>query len=280
MDQRTTWSILTAMQQPLMRVHRNIPNKGLTYSLNYALSLARGKYIARHDAQDTSAPERFRKQARYLDTHAKVAAVGCQVDWINGVGAVMRHIDYPTANADIIKRLETENTLPHGAVMVRKNAIEAAEGYREAFRLAADYDLWLRMAKKQQFANLPDTLYQMQFTPRMIRVARHTEHEAYALLARQLASERKRFGSEQTDVPQAAEAIRQRYEDANMFVQRLQQAQDYLHWAERLSAWGQPASGDVMPLLTRALMAWPFNVGAWQMALQRLTGSSAQTQKA
>jgi glycosyltransferase involved in cell wall biosynthesis len=270
----STWRILSEFDHPLLRIHRNIPHKGLTHSLNYALSMARGKYIARHDAQDISTPDRFQKQARYLDSHPKVAAVGAQVDWIDASGAVIHHIEYPTANADITKRLESENALPHGAVMIRKSALDAAEGYRETFRLAPDYDLWLRLAKKHQFANLPETLYRLQFSPGMVSVSRRAEHEAYSALAGQLAAERRQHESEQTDVEQAAAAIRQRYEEANVFSRRSQQAQDYLEWAERLAEWGEPASRYVWPLTTQALLTWPFSPRAWQFAFRQFSGSS------
>lgn len=269
----STWQILSGLDQPLLRIHRNIPNKGITPSLSYALSLARGKYIARHDAQDISTPDRFQKQARYLDSHPKVAAVGAQVDWIDSSDAVMHHVDYPTTNADITKHLTSENVLPHGAVMIRKSALDSVEGYRVAFRLAADYDLWLRLSKKHQLANLPDTLYRLQFTPRMVSVTRRAEQEAYAALARQLAAERKQHDTEHTNLEQAAAAIRQQYEEANFFTRRSQQAQNYLFWAEHLSKWGGSASGYVWPLITQALMAWPFSPDAWQFAFRQLSRS-------
>ena len=38
-----------------------IKNKGLAYSLNHCLSIAKGKYIARMDADDISMPNRLVK---------------------------------------------------------------------------------------------------------------------------------------------------------------------------------------------------------------------------
>ena len=44
-------------------------NHGLAFSLNMCIGVAKGKYIARMDADDISLPERFAKQAAYLDAH-------------------------------------------------------------------------------------------------------------------------------------------------------------------------------------------------------------------
>ncbi len=41
-------------------------NKGLTKALNYILKYARGKYLARHDADDISLRKRFEHQLNFL----------------------------------------------------------------------------------------------------------------------------------------------------------------------------------------------------------------------
>ena len=55
---------------------RNKTNKGLGYSLNQCLSIAKGKYIARMDGDDISEPERFRKQYDFLERHPEYQWVG------------------------------------------------------------------------------------------------------------------------------------------------------------------------------------------------------------
>jgi glycosyltransferase involved in cell wall biosynthesis len=270
-----TWQILSDLRQPRLRLHRNIPNQGQTPSLIYALSLAQGKYIARHDASDVSSLDRFEQQVRYLDSHKKVAAVGTQVDWVDAAGAVLRHMAYPEAYDAIKNLLVTKEALVHGSAMIRKTALDAVGGYRDAFRLSPDVDLWLRLSEKYPLVNLPETLYRLQFAPQMLSVARSDEYQAYATLARQLAAERKQHGSEQTDLAQAADAIRQRYEGANPFAQRASQARNLTDWAERLKDWGEPASRQIWPLVSSALLAWPFSPSAWQFVFRQLRKSSA-----
>ena len=63
------------MDERIIRI-RNKTNKGLGYSLNQCLSIAKGKYIARMDEDDISEPERFRKQYDFLERHPEYQWVG------------------------------------------------------------------------------------------------------------------------------------------------------------------------------------------------------------
>ena len=63
------------MDERIIRI-RNKTNKGLGYSLNQCLSIAKGKYIARMDGDDISEPERFRKQYDFLERHPEYQWVG------------------------------------------------------------------------------------------------------------------------------------------------------------------------------------------------------------
>ena len=54
----------------------NEVNKGLIYTLNKAVSLCKGEYIARMDSDDISAKNRLETQVRYLTLHPDILAVG------------------------------------------------------------------------------------------------------------------------------------------------------------------------------------------------------------
>jgi glycosyltransferase involved in cell wall biosynthesis len=264
-----TWQILSLVDRPHFRIHRQA-NRGQTAALNLALSMARGRYIARHDAQDVSLPERFARQVAYLEANPKTALVGAQVDWIDGAGRLIRHFDYPTGSTEIKSRLKEKNAFGHGSVMIRRAALDEAGIYREAFRLAQDYDLWLRLAEKFEIANLPETLYQMRFSARMASVARNGEQAAYAGLARRLAAERAENGQEQTDVTAAGGEIVARYARMGYLARRAERGRNLVTWAERLLWWGEPASHYAWPVWTYGLLAWPFSIRLWKFAARQL----------
>ena len=50
-------------------------NLGLTKTLNRLIGLARGRYIARQDADDISHPDRLQAQVAFLDTKPRITAL-------------------------------------------------------------------------------------------------------------------------------------------------------------------------------------------------------------
>ncbi len=55
-------------------------NKGLVVSLNEAISVSKGEYIARMDADDICYAERFEKQIAYLDSHPRIDLAGTRFE--------------------------------------------------------------------------------------------------------------------------------------------------------------------------------------------------------
>lgn len=60
-------------------------NKGIVYSLNEAIRLAKGEYIARMDADDISAPKRIEKQISFLKSHRDIDILGTQVKVVGNI---------------------------------------------------------------------------------------------------------------------------------------------------------------------------------------------------
>jgi glycosyltransferase involved in cell wall biosynthesis len=271
-----TWLVLNEIQHPRLRLHRNERNQGQTASLNTGIGMAAGRYIARHDAQDISAPERFAKQAAFLDAYADVALVGSQVEWIDSAGAVVREFAYPTRYEAIVERMREKNSFGHGAVMIRRAALESVGLYREAFLLAQDYDLWLRISERFEVANLSEVLYRMRFSTRMASIARNGEQNAYAALARRLAGERSAVGNESTNLDLAARAIRERYQ-AGGITSRIERGGNFISWADRLNWWGGAARRYASPMWWQAVTTWPFDVRVWKFAARRVRDAFIRT---
>ena len=64
-------------------------HRGLTNSLNRAISVAQGRYLARQDGDDLSMPERLEQQVRKLDADEGLAAVGTATVIIDKQGKPM-----------------------------------------------------------------------------------------------------------------------------------------------------------------------------------------------
>ena len=70
-----TESIILSYKDPRIRYVKNESNLKLIKTLNKGIDLARGKYIARMDADDISLPTRFEKEIEYMESHPTCGVV-------------------------------------------------------------------------------------------------------------------------------------------------------------------------------------------------------------
>ena len=163
-DDASTDSTKTIIQNFALRDPRIITvfneiNKGLTANLNKAISLSKGEYIARMDADDIALPSRIEKQVRFLDDHQKIDLVGSAAFDINECGEEIQLRKSPELHDAIIKLLPKANPITHSTVMFRKESFASIGYYNEAYRTTQDYEMWFRAAGKGlKFHNLQEIL--------------------------------------------------------------------------------------------------------------------------
>jgi glycosyltransferase involved in cell wall biosynthesis len=166
---------------------------GLTKSLNKAIRLARGEFIARMDADDIALPERFEKQVDFLEKHSDVALLGTAYYEIDEEGEVIGEKVFPHKDEEIKKIILKYNPFFHASVMVRREVFEIVGLYDESIPFAQDYDLWLRIAGKYKVANLSLPLMKRRYTPANISIAQENEQLRWALEVRKRALRRGNY---------------------------------------------------------------------------------------
>ena len=82
-DKKIT-TIIQGYSDKRIRLVENSENIGLTKNLNKGITMARGKYIARMDADDISLPNRLKVQYYYMEKHPDIDILGGAV-WSNNV---------------------------------------------------------------------------------------------------------------------------------------------------------------------------------------------------
>ncbi len=134
----------------------NIGYKGFIRNLNLGIRMARGKYIARMDADDISLPERLMIQHRYLENNPKIFLLGSGAFIIDEMGKVIKKFN-PITKAYLIKiALSIKNCIYHPTIMFRK---EGSIFYDESRLYAEDYDFYLRLLSKEKIIkNLKEKL--------------------------------------------------------------------------------------------------------------------------
>lgn len=115
-------------------------NKGLVYSLNEGISLAKGKYIARMDADDLSEIIRFEKQIELLEKE-NGDVCGCHFTIISETNKTVNSFVAPITKEAVSCCLLNSVPYAHGAVMFRKSFFDKNKlGYKNV--KAEDHKLW------------------------------------------------------------------------------------------------------------------------------------------
>jgi len=173
-----------------MKVHTQ-GNQGLTASLNTALQLAQGTYIARLDCGDVCHSGRLKKQLHFLESHPKLALVGCRVRRMDRAQNFLGNSLVVQEPALIKRGLLNINLFQHSSVMARRESLLAIGGYRTFFRYSQDLDLFLRLSEVADLGNLEEPLSDWVLDPGSISFRRGPQQAAYADIARACAVQRR-----------------------------------------------------------------------------------------
>jgi len=133
-------------------------NKKLPARLNQIHALARGKYIARMDADDLCSATRLEKQVEFMEAHPDVDVCGTGVIYLDKNDQPAGHYLAVPTHKDICSHLYRTIELCHASVIAKKDWYKK-NSYRENALCAEDYDLWLRTYQTSIFANIPEPLY-------------------------------------------------------------------------------------------------------------------------
>ena len=159
-------AIINTYQDTRIRLVENVGNLGLPTSLNRGIREAKGKYIARQDADDVSLPARLEEKLHYTEQTVDRAVVGSGWEYIDIYGDRFGQVAIASDHSEIMKDLiPNKLKFPHGCYFMRKEALEAIGGYDERFFYTQDYDLLLRMSKEFKLGAVSSVLYQFRTAP-------------------------------------------------------------------------------------------------------------------
>ena len=172
--------------QRLVILH-NENKRGLTKNLNYALSIAKGKYIARLDSDDVALPDRFRKQIEYLSFNDNVVMVAGDAVHINEKSEITgNHLSLAYNPIDVRNMLYWLNVIVHSTVMWKSDFFKEHElKYNEEFTTAQDYELWSRVTRVGDIAVMHDVVCKYRISTMQITkiFSKNQCHFAYRTMA-------------------------------------------------------------------------------------------------
>ncbi len=146
-------------------------NKGVAHALNVGLSHARGKYIARFDADDICYSYRLEKQKKFLDANQDYVVAGGDAVYISEMGDFLCHYTCFSHEDEQLKAsLLTSCPFIHSSVMYRKEAVMECDGYNESAHNMEDHLLWVQLSKKGRFFNFEEPLIKVRFNPASVTI--------------------------------------------------------------------------------------------------------------
>jgi len=170
-----------ASRDERIRAFSNPGNLALSRSLNRGLALARGRYIARHDADDVSAPDRLAQQVALLEADASLSLIGSAYWLIDSDGVLLGMEQPPQEDVLIRWRMLFHSALAHPTVMFRSDLFACNHlRYDENLRYAQDYELWSRATEYGHVANCAAPLLYYRVYDEARRTEMHREQQQIA----------------------------------------------------------------------------------------------------
>lgn len=153
----STARILRQFHDPRIRFLDEPQRKGLAVRLNHCVTLARGRYVARMDADDIAYPERFERQVQFLKAHPDIDLLGHGAVLFTGEGQVLGVYPSACTHEEICRRPWWGFPLAHPTWMGKQSWF-AQYRYDDGLTKGQDQDLLLRSYRTSRFAALPDLL--------------------------------------------------------------------------------------------------------------------------
>ncbi len=154
-----TAEIVAAVDDPRLVVLTNDEHRGLAASLNIGLDHARGRYVARLDADDVAMRERLEVQVAAIRARPGLAVLGSAVLEIDEHGRPGARHAAPIGSAAVHWQALFGAPFYHPTVLLDREELERrALRYDESFAVSQDYDLWVRLLGWADGDNLADAL--------------------------------------------------------------------------------------------------------------------------
>lgn len=160
-------------REPRVRWLRHPRPLGVCAATATATSAARGRWIARMDADDVNEPGRIERQLAFLEANPDIGVAGCRVRIRTGDGGqvgkgfrLFEHWLNALCEPEAIARERfVESPVVNPTFLMRRELWDRFGGPRDG-PFPEDYDLWLRMlGAGVRIAKVPEMLFEWRDTP-------------------------------------------------------------------------------------------------------------------
>ncbi|MDQ3534956.1 MAG: glycosyltransferase [Bacteroidota bacterium] len=173
--------IIKSYSDPRIRFYTNEINLGLIATLNKGLSLAKGEYIVRQDADDISLLNRLEVQVDFMDKHQDLLMLSSNAIIIDHNSEVTGESDLPSNEIRLRFRMLFKCGIFHTSAIFRKVALQKFNlKYDSAYPHTEDYKLWSELSRHGSIHILDDKLVKYRTHPESISSRNKKQQEEIA----------------------------------------------------------------------------------------------------
>jgi glycosyltransferase involved in cell wall biosynthesis len=154
----STKSIIRSFSDWRIKLEVEVENRGIVFQLNKGLSIAKGQFIARMDADDISLPTRFEKQIEFFEdkTNNNIHVLGTDAVSIGRSNKPIVYKNYDPKQISFL--LNFYCPILHPTVLMKKTVFDKGLRYSERFKYAEDFALWRMIDNGNNIAILAEQL--------------------------------------------------------------------------------------------------------------------------
>ena len=151
-----TEDVILSFNDPRIKYFKT-ENKGTAAAMNFGISKAQFKWIARIDSDDLSSPDRLEKQVNFLNENHEIDILSSWSIYFNNKGKILFFLHPETEHKEIIKALNLHNPINQSGLIFRKSILKK-DKYNEKYMFNEDFELMHRLKDKVKFHNYPEYL--------------------------------------------------------------------------------------------------------------------------
>lgn len=158
-------------------------NQGVSKALNFGLSLTKGEYIVRMDADDISHCERVERQFNFMNQNPQYGISGTLVKKFNE-----ELLNSPIPSAFLRPLLLNYCPFVHPSIIIRRSILESSQVKYKG--LLEDFHLWMELSWKTEFGLLNEILLKYRITDHQVSKTQLESREEESFILRKSFSEK------------------------------------------------------------------------------------------